>query len=92
LDQHLRGISPLLCLRSYHGGGSRPLIVGGRVWLASRLSPTSVDLVGARLLLAKRPLEEFCRLRWLGLSDCLVDSQSLCVVNDQPVGNPKTKV
>jgi hypothetical protein len=24
--------------------------------------------------------------------DCLVDSQSLCVVNDQPVGNPKRKV
>jgi hypothetical protein len=25
-------------------------------------------------------------------ADCLVDSQSLCVVNDQPVGNPKRKV
>jgi hypothetical protein len=24
--------------------------------------------------------------------DCLVDSRSLCVVNDQPVGNPKRKV
>jgi hypothetical protein len=26
------------------------------------------------------------------LVDCLVDSQSLCVVNNQPVGNPKRKV
>jgi hypothetical protein len=25
-------------------------------------------------------------------ADCLVDSRSLCVVNDQPVGNPKRKV
>jgi hypothetical protein len=24
--------------------------------------------------------------------DCLVDSRSFCVVNDQPVGNPKRKV
>jgi hypothetical protein len=68
LDQHLRGISPLLCLGSFRGGGSRPLIGGGRAWLASRLSPASVDLVGARPILAKRPLEEFCRLRRLGLS------------------------
>jgi hypothetical protein len=27
LDQHLRGISPPLCLGSFHGGGSRPLIL-----------------------------------------------------------------
>jgi hypothetical protein len=38
------------------------------VWLASCLSPTSVDLVGARLLLAKQPLEEFRCLRRLWLS------------------------
>jgi hypothetical protein len=36
--------------------------------MASRLSPASVDLVGARPLMAKRPLEEFHRLRQLGLS------------------------
>jgi hypothetical protein len=36
--------------------------------LASRLSLTFVDLVGARPLLAKRPLEEFRRLRRLRLS------------------------
>jgi hypothetical protein len=36
------------------------------VWLASRLSPASVDLVGARLLLVKQPLEEFRCLRRLG--------------------------
>jgi hypothetical protein len=68
LDQHLRGISPPLCLGSFRGGGSRPLIGGGRAWLASCLSPASVDLVGARPLLAKRPLEEFHHLHRLGLS------------------------
>jgi hypothetical protein len=61
-DQHLRGICPMLCLRSFHGESSCPLIGGGRAWLASRLSPASVDLVGARLLLAKQPLEEFHHL------------------------------
>jgi hypothetical protein len=66
LDQHLRGICPMLCLGSFRGEGSCPLVGGGRVWLASRLSPASVDLVGAGLLLAKQPLEEFCRLRRLG--------------------------
>jgi hypothetical protein len=68
LDQHLRGLSPSLCLRSFRGEGFCPLIGGGQVWLASRLSPTSVDLVGARLLLAKMPLEEFHRLCRLWLS------------------------
>jgi hypothetical protein len=67
-DQHLRGISPLLCLGSFRGGGSCSLIDRGRAWLASRLSPTSVDLVGARPLLAKWPLEEFRHLRRLWLS------------------------
>jgi hypothetical protein len=43
------------------------LVGGGRAWLASRLSPASVDLVGATLLLVKRQLEEFCRLCRLGL-------------------------
>jgi hypothetical protein len=42
------------------------LVGGGQAWLASRWSPASVDLVGATLLLVKRPLEEFCRLRRLG--------------------------
>jgi hypothetical protein len=32
------------------------LVGGGRAWLASRLSPASVDLVGAVPLLVKRPL------------------------------------
>jgi hypothetical protein len=36
-------------------------------WLASCLSPACVDLVRARLLLVKQPLEEFHRLRRLGL-------------------------
>jgi hypothetical protein len=67
LDRHLRGICPLLCLRSFHGGGSCPLVGGGRAWLASCLSPTSVNLVGAMPLLVKRPLEEFRHLRRLGL-------------------------
>jgi hypothetical protein len=35
--------------------------------MASRLSPASVDLVGARLLLAKQPLEGFHHLLQLGL-------------------------
>jgi hypothetical protein len=67
LDRHLRGICPVLCLGSFREEGSCPLIGGGRAWLASRLSPASVNLVGARLLLAKQPLEEFRRLRRLGL-------------------------
>jgi hypothetical protein len=67
-DQHLRGISPLLCLGSFCGGGSCSLIGRAQAWLASRLSPASVDLVGARPLLAKWPLEEFHRLRRLWLS------------------------
>jgi hypothetical protein len=67
LDRHLRGISPLLCLGSFRGGGSCPLIGGGRVWLMSCLSPASVDLVGVMLLLVKRPLEEFRCLRRLWL-------------------------
>jgi hypothetical protein len=67
LDRHLRGICPLLCLGSFRGGGSCPLVGGGRAWLASRLSPASVDLVGAMPLLVKWPLEEFRRLRWLWL-------------------------
>jgi hypothetical protein len=68
LDRHLRGICPPFCLGSFCGEGSCPLIGGDRAWLASRLSPASVDLVGARLLLAKQPLEEFCHLRRLWLS------------------------
>jgi hypothetical protein len=36
------------------------------VWLASRLSPASIDLVGATPHLVKRLLEEFRRLRRLG--------------------------
>jgi hypothetical protein len=64
---HLRGICPLLCLGSFRGGGSCPLVGGGRAWLASRLSPASVDLVRAVLLLVKQSLEEFCHLRRLGL-------------------------
>jgi hypothetical protein len=54
-------------LRSFRGEGSCPLIGGGQAWLMSRLSPASTDLVGARLLLAKQPLEEFRHLRWLRL-------------------------
>jgi hypothetical protein len=67
LDRHLRGICPVLCLGSFHGEGSCLLIGGGWAWLASHLSPASVDLVRARLLLEKQPLEEFHRLLWLGL-------------------------
>jgi hypothetical protein len=65
LDRHLESICLLLGLGSFRGGGSCPLIGGGRAWLASRRSPASIDLVGATPLLAKRPLEEFhhlCRL------------------------------
>jgi hypothetical protein len=43
------------------------LVGGGRAWLASCLPPAFVDLVGAVPLLVKQPLEEFRRLRWLGL-------------------------
>jgi hypothetical protein len=68
LDRHLRGICSSFCLGSFRGEGSCPLIGGDRARLASRLSPASVDLVGARLLLAKQPLEEFRRLRRLWLS------------------------
>jgi hypothetical protein len=57
----------MFCLGSFRGEGSCPLIGEDRVWLASRLSPASVDLVGARLLLAKQPLEEFHHLHQLGL-------------------------
>jgi hypothetical protein len=67
LDRHLRGICPLLCLGSFRGGGFCPLVGGGRAWLASRLSPASVDLIGAVPLLVKQPLEELRRLRRLGL-------------------------
>jgi hypothetical protein len=67
LDRHLRGIYPSLCLGSFRGGGSCPLVGGGRAWLASRLSPAYVDLVGAVPLLVKQLLEEFRRLRRLGL-------------------------
>jgi hypothetical protein len=68
LDRHLRGICPLFCLGSFRVEGSCPLIGGDRAWLASRLSPASIDLVRAKLLLAKQPLEEFRRLRQLWLS------------------------
>jgi hypothetical protein len=67
LDRHLRGICALLCLGSFRGGGSCSLVGGGQAWLASRMSPTSVDLVGVVPLLVKRSLEEFRRLRRLGL-------------------------
>jgi hypothetical protein len=67
LDQHLRGICPILCLGSFRGEGSCPLVGGGQPWLASRLSCASVDIVGAWLLLAKQPLEGPHRLLRLGL-------------------------
>jgi hypothetical protein len=67
-EQHLRGISPLLSLGSFRGGGSCSLIGQARAWLASCLSPACVDLVRARPLLAKWPLEEFRRLRRFRLS------------------------
>jgi hypothetical protein len=76
LERHLRGICPLFCLGSFHGEGSCPLIDGGRAWQASCLSPASVVLVGARPLLVKRPLEEFRRLRRLGLP--AVESPASC--------------
>jgi hypothetical protein len=66
-DWHLRGICPMLCLGSFRGESSYPLIGGGQAWLASCLSPASVDLVKVRLLLAKQPLEEFHRLLQLRL-------------------------
>jgi hypothetical protein len=52
-----------LCLGSFCGEGSCSLVGGVWTWLASCPSLTSVDLVGARLLSAKQPLEESCRLR-----------------------------
>jgi hypothetical protein len=54
-------------LGSLCGEGSCPLIGGGQAWLASCLSPASVNPVRARLLLAKQPLEEFRHLHRLRL-------------------------
>jgi hypothetical protein len=76
LDRHLRDICPVFCLGSFHGEGSCPLIGGGRVWLASRLSAASVDLVGARLLSPKQPLEGFRHLLPLRLA--AVESSACC--------------
>jgi hypothetical protein len=76
LDRHLRGICSPFCLGSFRGEGSCPLIGGDRAWLASCLSPASVDLVRAKLLLAKQPLEECHHLRWLWLSS--VESPADC--------------
>jgi hypothetical protein len=52
------------------------LVGGGRAWLASRLSPASVHLVGVVPLSVKQPLEEFRRLRRLGLPT--VESSAGC--------------
>jgi hypothetical protein len=68
LDQHLGGICPPFCLGSFRGEGSWSLVGEVRAWLASCLSLASVDLVGARPLSAKQPLEGSCRLRRLWLS------------------------
>jgi hypothetical protein len=65
LDRHLGGICPPFCLGSFLGEGSCPLIGGVWMWLASCPSLASVDLVGARLLSAKQPLEGSCHLRRL---------------------------
>jgi hypothetical protein len=67
LDRYLGGICPPFFLGSFRGEGSCPLIGGGRAWLTSRLSLASVDLVGARMLSAKQPLEGSCRLHRLWL-------------------------
>jgi hypothetical protein len=86
LDRHLRGICPPLCLGSFRGGGSCPLVGGDRAWLASRLSPASVDLVEAVPLLVKRLLEEFPRLRRLGLPT--VESSAGCRCS-RPIGRSR---
>jgi hypothetical protein len=87
LDRHLRGISPLLCLGSFRGGGSCPLIGGCRAWPASRLNPASVDLVRVVPLLVKEPLEEFHRLLRLGLPT--VESPAGCR-RSRPFGRSRT--
>jgi hypothetical protein len=53
-------ICPAFCLGSFRGEGSCSLVGGVQTWLASYPSFASVDLVGARPLLAKQPLEESC--------------------------------
>jgi hypothetical protein len=63
LDRHLGGICSPFCLRSFCGEGSCSLVSGVWTWLASCPSLASVDLVGARPLSAKQPLEGSCRLR-----------------------------
>jgi hypothetical protein len=63
LDRHLGGISSPFCLGSFRGEGSCLLVGGVWTWLTSCPSFISVDLVGARPLSAKRPLEESCHLR-----------------------------
>jgi hypothetical protein len=68
LDRHLGGISSPFCLGSFRGEGSCLLVGGVWTWLASCPSFASVDLVGARPLSVKRPLEESCHLRRLWLS------------------------
>jgi hypothetical protein len=45
-------------------GLGRWLVEAERGWRYACLLP--IDPVGATPLLVKRPLEEFCRLRWLG--------------------------
>jgi hypothetical protein len=62
LDRHLGGISSPFCLGSFRGEGSCLLVGGVRTWLAPCLSFASVDLIGARPLSAKLPLEGSCRL------------------------------
>jgi hypothetical protein len=63
LDRHLGGRCSPFCLGSFRGKGSCSLVGGVWTWLASCPSFISVDLVGARPLSAKQPLEESCRLR-----------------------------
>jgi hypothetical protein len=60
LDRHLGGICPPFCLGSFRGEGSCSLVGGVWSWRASLPSFASVDLVGARPLSAKQPLEESC--------------------------------
>jgi hypothetical protein len=63
LDQHLRGISSPFCLGSFRGVGSCLLVGGVWTWLVSCPSFVSVDLVEARPLSVKWPLQESCCLR-----------------------------
>jgi hypothetical protein len=75
---------PPFCLRSFCGEDSCSLVGGVWTWLASCSSFASVDLVEARPLSAKWPLERYCHLRWLWLSSVDI------VMRSQPFGRSRS--